>query len=166
MFKKNGSFYLGTVSEIRLGAKNNKDKRCIYNDDDKKYLSLNQLSILSRLYPLPKKIKEPDTNVNQNDHISDTSSVDINNLSDFVDENIKSINTFISFISQNIHSLKSEFQSVKLDAIVNIISSRNIDVYCIQETWLDGNFMKEINGYMIFHYGLTLNKFVIEVRKV
>lgn len=83
------------------------------------------------MYHLPKQFKEPETDVNQNEHISDTSSVDINNTLDFVDENIKPINTSISFIRQNVHSLKSEFQSVKLDAIVNIMSSRNIDVYCI-----------------------------------
>ena len=27
-------------------------------------------------------------------------------------------------------------------------------IYCIQETWLDGDFVKEINGYIMFHHGL------------
>ena len=39
LFKSN-SFFLGTVSEIRLGAKNNKNRRYIYNDGDCEDLSL------------------------------------------------------------------------------------------------------------------------------
>ena len=31
---------------------------------------------------------------------------------------------------------------------------RNLSVYCIQETWLDGKFIKEIEGYTVFHHGL------------
>ena len=31
----------------------------------------------------------------------------------------------------------------------------NISAYCIQETWLDSNFIKEINGYTFFHHGLV-----------
>ena len=42
LFKGN-DFYLGTFSEIRVGAKNNKYRRCIYNDGDCKDLSLKQL---------------------------------------------------------------------------------------------------------------------------
>ena len=33
--------------------------------------------------------------------------------------------------------------------------SENIDVYYIQETWLDGNFVKAINSYTMFHHGPT-----------
>ena len=33
--------------------------------------------------------------------------------------------------------------------------SENIDVYYIQETWLDGNFVQAINSYTMFHHGLT-----------
>ena len=33
--------------------------------------------------------------------------------------------------------------------------NRNLSVYCIQETWLDGNFIKEIEGYTVFHHGLV-----------
>ena len=73
----------------------------------------------------------------------------------YEDDNIKLINNNIDFISQKVHNLRSEFQNVKLDSIINIMSSRNIDVYCIQETWLDGNYVKEINGYTIFHHSLT-----------
>ena len=70
----------------------------------------------------------------------------------YEDDNIKLINNNIAFISQKVHSLRSEFQDVKLDSIINIMSSRNIDVYCIKETWLDGNCVKEINSYTIFHH--------------
>ena len=31
---------------------------------------------------------------------------------------------------------------------------RHLSVYCIQETWLDGNFIKDIEGYIICHHGL------------
>ena len=29
-----------------------------------------------------------------------------------------------------------------------------IDIYLLQETWLTGNWSKEIHGYTIFHHGL------------
>ena len=32
--------------------------------------------------------------------------------------------------------------------------NENLSVYCIQEMWLDGNFIKEIEGYTICHHGL------------
>ena len=32
--------------------------------------------------------------------------------------------------------------------------SKILDVYRIQETWLDGNFIKNINGYIMFHHVL------------
>ena len=35
------------------------------------------------------------------------------------------------------------------------MSSRHINVFYTQETWLDGIFVNEINGYTIFHHGLT-----------
>ena len=31
---------------------------------------------------------------------------------------------------------------------------RHLSVYCIQETWLDGNFIKEIERYTVFYHGL------------
>ena len=33
--------------------------------------------------------------------------------------------------------------------------NRNLSVYCIQERSLDGNFIKEIEGYTVFHHGLV-----------
>ena len=38
--------------------------------------------------------------------------------------------------------------------MIDIMARKKIDVYCIQETWLDGDFIKEIDGYTIFHHGL------------
>ena len=70
----------------------------------------------------------------------------------------------ISFISQNVQSLRSDSQSINLDAIIEVMKKNNISIYCIQETWLDSDFVKEINGYIMFHYGLK-NKFVVEDKK-
>ena len=60
----------------------------------------------------------------------------------------------ILFLSQNVHSLRSDSQKVNLDIMIDIMARKKIDVYCIQETWLDGDFIKEIDGYTIFHHGL------------
>ena len=64
------------------------------------------------------------------------------------------IDNNLSFISQNVQSLKSEAKSINLDAVIEMMIKNNITVYCIQETWLDGDFVKEINGYTMFHHGL------------
>ena len=34
------------------------------------------------------------------------------------------------------------------------MARKNIDAYCIQETWLDGDFIKKNDEYTIFHHGL------------
>ena len=34
------------------------------------------------------------------------------------------------------------------------MTSRNISIDCLQETWLNGDFVKEINGYTGFYRGL------------
>ena len=60
----------------------------------------------------------------------------------------------IVFLSQNVHSLRSESQRLYLDIIVELMSFRKIDVYLIQETWLDGDYVSEIKGYTLFRYGL------------
>ena len=61
----------------------------------------------------------------------------------------------MKFISQNVRSLKSKAQAINLDTIINTMEVNNISAYCIQETWLDGNFIKERNGYTFFHHGLA-----------
>ena len=58
------------------------------------------------------------------------------------------------FISQNVQSLRSEAQSINLDERIEIMTKNNILVYCIQETSLDGGFVKEINCHTMFHHGL------------
>ena len=62
------------------------------------------------------------------------------------------MNNNINFISQNFHSLRSDIQKENLDIIIDIMARKNIDAYGIQETWHDGDFVKEIDGYTIFHY--------------
>ena len=49
-FKNNEVLFLGIVSEIRLCAENNKDRRCTYSDGYFEDLSLIQLRILSRFF--------------------------------------------------------------------------------------------------------------------
>ena len=55
---KNNVFFLGTISKIRLGTENNKDRRCIYSDEDSEDLSLRQIQCLSSLYHLPRFVKK------------------------------------------------------------------------------------------------------------
>ena len=76
----------------------------------------------------------------------------VNNM----DESISSANNeMIIFVSQTVQGLKSNTRSINLEAIVQNMINRNLSVYCIQETWLDGNFIKEIEGYTVFHHGLV-----------
>ena len=63
-------------------------------------------------------------------------------------------NDKLIFLSQNVQGLRSYLRKINLDAIVQNMIYRNLSVYCIQETWLDGNFIKEIEGYTVFHHGL------------
>ena len=58
----------------------------------------------------------------------------------------------INFIYQNVHSFRSDIQKVNLGIIIDIMARKNINAYCIQETWLDGNFVKAIDGFTIFQY--------------
>ena len=117
MFKGNG-FFLGTVSEIRIGAKNNKNRRCIYNDGDCEDLSLKQIQTLSRLYPLPRYFKKIETTIEYDtDNIPLDSTVknkskppDTSSNTDTSTEYPKSdiLDHHISFISQNMQSLRSD----------------------------------------------------------
>ena len=60
-------------------------------------------------------------------------------------------NENIIFISQYVQGLRINLRRINLDAIVQNMNNRNLSVYCIQETWLDGNLIKTIEGYTIFH---------------
>ena len=55
------------------------------------------------------------------------------------------IDQHISLMSQNVRSLRSETQRINLDTIIEIMINEKISAYCIQETWLDADFVREIN---------------------
>jgi exonuclease III len=67
---------------------------------------------------------------------------------------LRSKDNYFQIISQNINGLK---QHDKIDAIVNIMQTNNIDIYLAQETWLEGeeNYKKqiEVHNTLIFFYG-------------
>ena len=67
-------------------------------------------------------------------------------------------NDNIIFVSQNVQGLRNNLKRINLDAIVQNMIYRNLSVSCIQETWLDGNLIKEIEGYTIFHQCLENKK--------
>ena len=64
----------------------------------------------------------------------------------------------ISFIYQNIHSFRSKQQSIHIDAIVEIMKSKDIYLYCVQETRLDGDYAKEIENYTMFNHYKKVKK--------
>ena len=108
--------------------------RVVYCDGEIEDLSLKSIQNLLRLYPLspPYPIHEPNISIEKNPLI------DNNN----------------SFLSQNVHSLRSDWLNINLDIVIEIMVRKKIDAYCIQETWLNGDFIKGINGYTIFHHEL------------
>ena len=57
-------------------------------------------------------------------------------------------------MSKSVRSLQSAKQAISLDAIIHLMSSKNISTYCLQEIWLNGYFVKGVNGYTVFHHGL------------
>ena len=59
-----------------------------------------------------------------------------------------------SFISQNARGLKS---NVKIKELCIQIKSQNILAACIQETWLNGQFIVEHDGYTFIHHGIEPN---------
>ena len=64
----------------------------------------------------------------------------------------------LKILSQNVHSLRSEYQRLYSDIIVEFNVDTKIDIYFIQETWLDGNYVSEINSYTLFHHSLKEHK--------
>ena len=40
-----------------------------------------------------------------------------------------------------------------LENIIDRIIVENIHVFCLQETWKNGTFVKSIRGYIMFHHG-------------
>jgi hypothetical protein len=53
--------------------------------------------------------------------------------------------------SQNIQGAKDP---LKVEYITNMMKERGIDIFFLQETWLTGNFIKDVNGFLMFHHGL------------
>ena len=160
-----------------------KNRRCLYTDGDLEDLSIVQIRSYERVTPKflspvnvfnnPKSSKKPDLSPveNKDFNISTTSDNDKyyfpkseskdeyenSGIIPFVNRMDESIspanNEMIIFVSQNVQGLKSNARSINLDAIVQNMINSNVFVYCIQETWLDGNFIKEIEGYTVFHRG-------------
>ena len=130
---KNHGFFIGSISEILRRKKIN--RIILYWDGEEEDLSLRSIQILSRIYPLPPPCP-----------IREESEIPI--------EKIPFMSNNINFISQNVHSFRSDIQQVNLDIIIDIMARKNNNAYCIQETLLDVDFVKEIDGYTIFHHGL------------
>jgi len=61
-------------------------------------------------------------------------------------------------LSQNVRSWRSDTRRTNIDAAINFMQTNGIHAYSIQETWLDGDFEKDINGYHVFHHGLSQQK--------
>ena len=54
-------------------------------------------------------------------------------------------------VTQNAHGLKRPH---KLESVIDQMIERNLQAYCLQETWLIGDWTKTVKGYMVFHHGL------------
>ena len=155
----------GQVIEI-----NNTLRRCIYSDGDKEDLSMEKLLYWNNKYLLNSVVNETHTYPNEvivedeileippfppsspSSSLPDSPPSTLMNNEDTVPNLFVSNN--ISFISQNVRSLRSKKQYINIDAIINTMEKHNISAYLIQETWLDGDFEKIINGYHLFHHGL------------
>ena len=66
-----------------------------------------------------------------------------------IPENIRKI------VSQNVNGLT---QSWKLEMIINRMIEVQYDAFLIQETWLTGNWEKEIRGYLVIHHNHEKDK--------
>ena len=130
--------------------------RCLYSNGYSEDLSLKEIQTLSRLHPLHQYFKNIKPKIDDTDNIPFYSTVKSNmpKPSDTYSKP-KTIDNHSSFVSQNVQSSRSEAQSINLDAIIEMMIKNNISIYSIQETWLDGDFVKEINGYTMFHHGLV-----------
>ena len=53
------------------------------------------------------------------------------------------------------HSLKSKTRRANLDAAISIMTEESIHTYVLQETWLDGTEVLEINGFHVFTHVLS-----------
>lgn len=55
--------------------------------------------------------------------------------------------------SQNVRGIKSATEKLNVDVITGLMLEKNIDAYCLQETWLNDDFTRNVNGFHIFHHG-------------
>jgi hypothetical protein len=75
-------------------------------------------------------------------HISD---------SNFVSPILSFLSEDASVVCTNVQGLNEE---VKLETIIHIIEERKVYAYCVQETWLEGDFEQELkNGMKCIHHG-------------
>ena len=126
-------------------------KKEIYYKNYKKDQVIDEIidSISPSNFPSPFHPVLPSPEIYSNDiSIQEPEEVKKNNI----------IENNISLVSQNVHSLRSDKQRINLDSIIDTMMAKRLDIYCIQETWLDGNFIKDINGYTMFHHGFESQK--------
>ena len=58
-------------------------------------------------------------------------------------------------MNQNVNGIVRPW---KLETIIENMLENNIDAYTIQETWLTGDWEKEIRGYLIIHHNHERNE--------
>ena len=56
------------------------------------------------------------------------------------------------FQSQNVQGMKKEF---KIESIFAEMIANDINIYCVQEIWLEGTWEKNINDYLFIHHGVS-----------
>ena len=56
------------------------------------------------------------------------------------------------FQTQNVQGLKRE---INIKIIIAEMINNGIDIYCVQETWLEGNWEEVINDYLFIHHGVS-----------
>ena len=61
-----------------------------------------------------------------------------------------------TIISQNVNGLGGRNDD-KLEKTISLMIDRNIDVYCLQETWKLCEYMLTIRGYTAFHHRMEEN---------
>ena len=56
----------------------------------------------------------------------------------------------------NVYSQNTQggIEEAKFEYIVGLVEKKKIDAHCVQETWIQHDFQKEINSMLIFHHGM------------
>ena len=63
---------------------------------------------------------------------------------------IRPIESNVTVFSQNVQGSKDP---IVIEHAIHISKQDQIDIFCLQETWLTGKWSKRIDGWTIFHYG-------------